>query len=120
MDQSRPTGGKQLTKADIKFAVNLLNKGASPEEVQGKLVERGIDQATATAAVRDLLIRAHAQARAEKVEGRRQLRQLLGAFVFIIGIGLFLGNVTGRFPTFALAGFMVMCVGGIIYKGRKR
>ena len=53
------------------------------------------------------------------LQTRSQIRHIIGAFLFIIGIGLFLGNVTGRFPSFSYAGCMVMCVGGIIYKGGK-
>jgi hypothetical protein len=35
---TRPSGGgNQVAQADVDFAVNLLNNGASPEEVRGKL-----------------------------------------------------------------------------------
>jgi hypothetical protein len=38
-----------------------------------------------------------------------------GALVFVLGVGLFLGNVTGLFPTFPCAGFVVTTVGAVIW-----
>jgi hypothetical protein len=37
-----------------------------------------------------------------------------GGLVFVLGVGLFLGNVTGLFPTFPFAGFLVMTLGGAL------
>jgi hypothetical protein len=31
-----------------------------------------------------------------------------------LGVGLLIGNVTGVFPTFPFAGFIVMTIGGVI------
>jgi hypothetical protein len=39
----------------------------------------------------------------------------LGAFVFLLGIGLFIGNVTGLFRTFPMAGWLTMFLGGGIF-----
>jgi hypothetical protein len=144
-----------VVQADVEFAVNLLNTGASPEEVRGKLIERGLDQATAVALVHKLLTRAiyaeaaamlnagasptqaeqrlvdkglepqgakaviadllaHAQVRARQAGGGSLGLQFLGGLIFVVGIGLFLGNKTGLFPTFPFAGFIVMGVGGAI------
>ena len=161
MDQIQPTGRNQVAQADVDFAVNLLNNGTSPEEVQGKLVERGLDQATAAAIVRDLLIQAiyadaaamlnsgvspkqaeqrlvdkglepqtakaviddllaHAQVQAQQADGGGLVRQLLGGLIFVVGIGLCIGNMTGIFPTFPFAGFIVMGIGGAIFRAGQR
>ena len=40
----------------------------------------------------------------------------VGLIVFVLGIGLFIGNVTRVFPTFPLAGWATMAVGGVIMK----
>jgi hypothetical protein len=40
----------------------------------------------------------------------------LGALVFVVGVGLFVGNVTGAFPSFPCAGFLVMGLGSLIWK----
>jgi hypothetical protein len=161
MDQPKPRGRDKLVKGDVNLAVDLLNAGASLEEVQVRLLDRGLDEETAAATIRGLLMPAlyneakallnngssrrqveerlvnkgldplvakavinnkvvsQAQPEARPTEGIGQIRHVLGVFIFIIGIGLLLGNITRQFPSFPLAGFIVMCVGGIIYKGGK-
>ena len=42
--------------------------------------------------------------------------QLLGAVIFVIGIGLFIGNKTGVFPTLPFAGLIVMTIGTAIWR----
>src|SRR5262245_24384825 len=37
-----------------------------------------------------------------------------GAVVFLLGAGLFLGNITGLFPTLPFAGYLVMTIGGLL------
>jgi hypothetical protein len=41
--------------------------------------------------------------------------QALGSVLFIIGIGLFIGNITDLFPTFPFAGFISMTIGGLLF-----
>ncbi len=41
---------------------------------------------------------------------------VLGALIFVVGIGLFIGNKTGALPTFPLAGFIVMEIDGAIWR----
>ena len=41
---------------------------------------------------------------------------MFGVIVIVIGAGLWIGNVTHAFPTFPLAGYLTMVVGGIIVK----
>lgn len=36
----------------------------------------------------------------------------IGLVIFVLGILLLLGNVTGLFPTFPFAGFITMAIGG--------
>ncbi len=100
-------------------AAAMLADGSSKRQVEERLVNKGIDPLVAKAVITNKVV-FFTQSEAKATEGKGQIRQFLGVFIFIVGIGLFLGNVTGRFPTFSSAGFMVMCVGGILYKaGRK-
>jgi hypothetical protein len=50
----------------------------------------------------------------EQSGGGRPPHYLLGGIVFFIGIFLFIGNITGLFPTFPFAGFIVMGIGGVL------
>lgn len=38
----------------------------------------------------------------------------VGGIIFVAGVGLFLGNVTGMFISFPYAGYVTMLVGGAI------
>jgi len=161
MEQGQPGSRNQVAQADVEFAVNLLNSGASPEEVQGKLVESGLDQAIAAALIRDLLIQAsyaeaaamlnggvspkqaeqrlvanghepqlaravidnllaRAQLQSRQGQGEGLALSVLGGLIFAVGIGLFIGNVTGIFPTVPFAGFVVMGIGGAILGAGQR
>ena len=42
--------------------------------------------------------------------------RLVGGLVFVLGAGLWIGNVSRAFPTFPLAGYLTMLVGGIIFR----
>ena len=42
--------------------------------------------------------------------------RILGGLVVVVGAGLWIGNVSGAFPTFPLAGYLTMLVGGIIFR----
>jgi len=44
---------------------------------------------------------------------------IVGAVVFVAGAGLWVGNVSTLFPTFPLAGYLTMLVGGAIWKAGK-
>ncbi|MBD0369735.1 MAG: hypothetical protein ICV60_02690 [Pyrinomonadaceae bacterium] len=44
------------------------------------------------------------------------LIKVLGALVFLLGIFLYAGNTIGFFPTFPFLGFIVMAIGGILFK----
>jgi hypothetical protein len=39
-----------------------------------------------------------------------------GALIFLLGVGLFIGNITGLFPTLPFAGFIVMMVGSLLFR----
>jgi len=41
---------------------------------------------------------------------------VIGGVVVVVGVLLLLGNVTGIFPTFPLAGFITICIGGWVSK----
>jgi hypothetical protein len=42
--------------------------------------------------------------------------KILGVLVFVAGVGLFVGNVSRVFPTFPLAGYITMAIGGAIMR----
>ena len=42
--------------------------------------------------------------------------KILGALVFIVGIGLFIGNISGAFRTFPGVGWITIAVGGIMFR----
>jgi hypothetical protein len=45
---------------------------------------------------------------------------MVGVAVIILGAFLFIGNVTHVFPTFPLAGWLTMAVGGAILRSGKQ
>lgn len=155
MDQTDPVREKPADRTDVDFTINQLKNGATLKEIQGRLVERGLDQVTASAIVREVLIHevygeaiallnsgmspedtekrlvggglepqlakgvvaavlADGQIQAPSATGRKLALQLLGGLIFVVGVGLFIGNVTGLFRTFPFAGFIVMGIGGAI------
>lgn len=94
-------------------AVGLLNQGHSPDGVKKILTEKGLKESVAVFVVDDILAR-HRSAQ-KKGEAARFLRSFFGAVVFGVGMLLFLGNITGAFPSFPFAGFIVMSIGGAIW-----
>jgi uncharacterized membrane protein len=94
-----------------------LDQGNFPDVVKERLVRRGVDKTTASAVVDDILARFRAAE--QEGQGTRLLLRFLGILVFVVGIVLFIGNVTGAFPTFPFAGFIVMSIGGLIWGASK-
>src|SRR5262245_43002781 len=43
------------TSADLVYVIDLFNKGTSPEVIQAKLIERGVDSENAAALVRGVI-----------------------------------------------------------------
>jgi hypothetical protein len=39
---------------------------------------------------------------------------VLGSLIIVVGLGLFLGNITGLFPTFPFAGYLTIGLGGLV------
>jgi hypothetical protein len=89
----------------------MLEKGESPQEVNQKLVAAGLTEASAQSFV-------EAITRQETVNRKNKRSELIGSFVAfpIMGIGflLVIGNITGIFPTFPYAGFLVIISGIVI------
>jgi uncharacterized membrane protein YkgB len=54
--------------------------------------------------------------RAPTVYKKTSASEVIGILVILVGIVLLIGNLTGLFPTFPYAGFIVMFVGGLIAK----
>jgi hypothetical protein len=44
------------------------------------------------------------------------MAKILGGVVLVAGIGLWIGNVSGQFRTFPLAGYLTILVGGAIMR----
>jgi len=42
--------------------------------------------------------------------------RIVGGLIFVLGAGLWIGNVSGAFPTFPLAGYLTMLVGGVVFR----
>jgi hypothetical protein len=45
---------------------------------------------------------------------------MLGVAIFVLGACLWIGNVSRIFPTFPLAGYLTMLVGGVVVKAGRR
>lgn len=98
----------------IDHAMSLLNEGWSPEETKQRLVERGWDEALASSIVDDLVDYLRDQAARMEEAETNPLMQFLGVVAILAGIGLFIGNRTGAFPTIPFAGFAAMAIGSLI------
>jgi hypothetical protein len=92
-------------------AVEQLNQGATPDQVKQELVEKGLEAQTAAAIVDDILSRSPIKSD----PGKAIFLKGLGGVVFAIGVVLFIGNITRLLPTFPLAGYLTMLIGGAIF-----
>jgi hypothetical protein len=118
-DELRKRGVDPTTAATIiravfaqgyrRYAAAVLNRGVHPKQVGQQLADNGIEPQVATAVINDILAREKAQARRERRVGC--VLQYLGCLIFFVGLGLWLGNRTGLFPTFPYAGSIVMVIG---------
>lgn len=90
-------------------AMALLKKGCSSAETADKLAEKGYDAKTAQAMVDGLAKRGVGPAR--KAGFAQMFLFFVGGAVMLAGIGLFIGNVSGFFPTFPGLGYLTIVVG---------
>jgi len=44
------------------------------------------------------------------------MMRILGGLIFVAGAGLWIGNVSGTFPTFPGCGWLVMLAGGFVFR----
>lgn len=44
---------------------------------------------------------------------------MLGVLVIVVGAALWIGNMSRMFPTFPLAGWITMAIGGVIFRAGK-
>ena len=42
--------------------------------------------------------------------------KVIGLLVLVVGIGLFIGNISGAFPTFPGLGWITIAIGGVIMR----
>ena len=87
------------------FVHEQVTKGISVQEIEIKLVERGLDKHTAAAVSRNVL-----QMRSPIIEQHGGKKILLGAFVSICGLALTLASYTAAAPE----GTYVVAVGAIL------
>ncbi len=92
----------------------MLDGGETPVRTEQRLLEMGLEPHAARLVVRDLLARARMRTRPPASRGLALL--LLGFLVMTIGAGLWAGNVSGLFPTFPFAGYLVMGAGAAMLR----
>jgi hypothetical protein len=114
---SEEHAGRVLDEAYLRAlyadAIALLNQGHTPNSAKQALTENGASPQLASAVVDDIL--AQHQATQPKGLARRIILGSLGGIVFVIGVGLFIGNRSGAFPTFPMAGYITMAIGAAIF-----
>jgi hypothetical protein len=94
-------------------ATSLLARGVPPDQIQPELVQEGFDPTNVAEEVNALLGERALEER-EQREDPRRLWRLLGAALVVAGVGLYIGNTTGAFPTAPYAGGILMGIGGLI------
>ena len=97
----KKTDPNQITQADMEFAADLKLQGEPPETIHRRLIERGLSEEAAGHLITALFT-------SQPSTGKQVVCKMIGGPVFVIGILLLIGNVTGMFVTFPFAGFIVM------------
>lgn len=90
-------------------AAGMLQQGQPPEQVKQALVARGLSPENASTVVENLL-----NPEGSGGSGGTPVRQIIGGIIVVVGIGLWIGNMTGVFPTFPFAGILTIIVGSVI------
>jgi hypothetical protein len=95
-------------------AADVLDAHRSDEDAVRALRERGFSERAATALIGEL---EDLDIRAAKREQRSAgvVAMAVGGSLFLIGGGLVLGNETGEFLTWPVAGYLVMAVGALLF-----
>jgi hypothetical protein len=92
-------------------AAGMLNAGQPPDQVKQALVaNRGLTPQDASTVVDNLL----GQAQGGGGSDGSSARAVIGGIIIVIGIGLWIGNMTGVFPTFPFAGIITIVIGSAI------
>jgi hypothetical protein len=102
----------------IACAYELTQNGASEAEVASELVNAGLDFQTASSVAANMRssVDGYPTSSATSSSASRAAAgiAIFGGFLFVVGIGLLIGNRSGLFPTFPFAGFWVMGLGGLM------
>jgi hypothetical protein len=95
-------------------AAASLRDGESPTQAVQRLVDKGLEQRVASAVINDLLARGRERVRAS--DETPPVLVVLGGLLLLVGAALFMGNMTGLFPTFPFAGFLLMGIGATLFR----
>lgn len=87
-------------------AVAMLTGGARPDAVKAMLLERGVSPFVSD----EIIQEAVAEVEASR-PGPGPIRKVIGGVVVALGVGLWIGNMTGAFRTFPFLGFIVILIG---------
>jgi hypothetical protein len=113
----------------------LLGEGHATIRIQDALIERGFDKAEVFTVVDEVLAGPPPQRPGVVIGGSgppsgpgqphqgdgSEVMQVVGGLVMLVGVGFFLGNITGVFPTVPGLGWGTIIVGSLIYgAGQKK
>ncbi|HKB01102.1 MAG TPA: hypothetical protein VKD90_02735 [Gemmataceae bacterium] len=115
---SQPRSAEEIPASFVEHAYDRLNEGSMPSAVIGELIRMGLTEDAASEVVRQVR---DAQAVTSRQGSPKDnmtglLLMGLGGFVAVVGAILWIGNMTGFFPTFPFAGIVTILIGGAIYK----
>jgi len=108
-------------QAPYALARELLDGGASLGDTRRALVETGLDSDEAVSVVSEVQDARSGEASDKPGGGGGSLGlAILGVTVFIAGVVLLLGNLTGLFPTIPFAGFITTALGSFLFAAARR
>lgn len=104
-------------------AVEMLEGGMLPQQVEKYLRDRGLTAETARSIVenaRNMKSEDFGHIGGESTSGGNPILMVLGGIIFVVGLFLFIGNISGAFPTFPCAGWLGIMIGGAIWGAGKK
>jgi hypothetical protein len=114
--------GEVVLQAIRAEAVKLLNVGYSPWAAARRLAAKGcqlgrqrvvVDRQTASLIVGGIL--AQHQLSGSGGGAGRVVLKWIGGILWVVGLGLFLGHITGVFATYPFLGCIILIIGGVMW-----